>query len=490
MAAGDEHDNGANGPDGGDHDEQPYEFDDDVFRSSRRRASRRVIIKTFEGATEGYEDGLENQFDEAFLEKWAEVMNNYETELTIRRAFRTVEGDDDHYRPTLRTYYEVLLPSDRGPAAYAVADMLRKADLPQIELVYVESPPAPPPNQCGGRNRFYLDDAPRGMGVNPPQGAGGDPWPLVVVMESVWQPGHPELADVWSMGGFEGPQGVTEYANLPTESHHATATLGVLAAAGLAGGPGCLGMLPPKAAPGFATTHIFDESIGEWVEDLKTQMVAVATNMSAGDILLIERQIWGRRRGTCGPSLPGEHDKVLSPLELEPHLRDALEQVRDLDIIAIVAAGNGSTAGGVRLDETAIWDGEVCRLMPGDSAAILVAACDTVRANGVHARLPQSNFGAQAVCYAWGNNVVTLDSNNHSGTWTYRDTSAASALLAGVAARVQSRAMATLGRRLTPAEMRAALTFTPPGAVAPGRGLNIGVMPNMDDIFAGGLPAA
>ena len=89
-----------------------------------------------------------------------------------------------------------------------------------------------------------------------------------------------------------------------------------------------------------------------------------------------------------------------------------------------------------------------------------------------------------------GNNVVTLDSNNHSGTWTYRDTSAASALLAGVAARVQSRAMATLGRRLTPAEMRAALTFTPPGAVAPGRGLNIGVMPNMDDIFAGGLPAA
>ena len=33
MAAGDEHDNGANGPDGGDHDEQPYEFDDDVFLS-------------------------------------------------------------------------------------------------------------------------------------------------------------------------------------------------------------------------------------------------------------------------------------------------------------------------------------------------------------------------------------------------------------------------------------------------------------------------
>jgi len=475
-----------------DDDGEVWQLDTDAFQRAAEVAPERVVIKTYEGSFETYEDGLEALLMEEIGDGWSNLTNDY-PDLTIRRAFRTVNGSNDVYLPELLTYYEILLPPGRERAMevgrWAVENL---SSLTAIELVYIESPPAPSPDRCGGRNRFYLDGPPRGMAINPVQEQDMSSWPVVVVMEKVWSGEHPDLAHVKVATRFP-PE--AEYGDrdndgrddFAADNQHAVASLGILGATGSAGGPGCPGMLPPGLGEVlWVASPLRREDDGRWVMSIHDRIVALAQWMPAGAILLVELQIEGRLADSCAAGVePDSDERVWAPLELEPHLRAALAEARARQIIVIEPAGNGSESGGVELNDLVTWD--QCLPMPDTSVAILTAACDTIRADGLHNRLPESNFGAQVVCYSWGNSVVALDSANLAGTWTYGGTSSAAALVAGAAARLQHEAGAWFGRFLSPDEMRKALTFSL-AAVPLGDGLDIGVMPNLDNIVTHHLP--
>lgn len=475
-----------------DDDGEIWQMDTDAFQRAAEVAPERVIIKTYEGIFENYEDGLEALLMEEIGDWWANLTNDY-PDLTIRRSFRTVFGPSDVFLPELLTYYEILLPPDKERAmavGRSAVDAL--SGLGVIEVVYIESPPAPSPDRCDGRNRFYLGGPPRGMAIDPVQEQNLDDWPLVVVMEKVWAGEHPDLAHVKTATRFP-PE--AEYGDrdndgrddFAADNQHSVASLGILGATGGADGPGCPGMLPPQSdSQLFVASPLVNEGNGRWVMSINSQIVALAQWMSTGAILLVELQIEGRLADSCDAgSEPDSDDRVWAPLELEPHLRSALAEARARQITVIEPAGNGGTSGGVELSELVTWN--QCLSMPDTSVAILTAACDTIRSSGIHDRLPESNFGAQVVCYSWGNSVVALDSANLAGTWTFGGTSSASALVAGVAARLQRAARQSFGRFLSPDEMHTALRFSP--TVPPlGDGLNIGVMPNLDDIVTHHLP--
>lgn len=478
-----------------DDDGEVWQLDRDAFERAAQVAPERVVIKTYEGIFDSYEDGLEALLMEEIENWWFNYTSDY-PDLTIRRLFRTVSGPGDVYLPELLTYYEILLPPDRERAmevGRSVVDNLSGLDI--IELVYIESPPAPSPDRCGGRNRFYLDGPPRGMAINPIQEQDRDDWPVVVVMEKVWAGAHPDLGHVQPSSGFP-PE--TEYGDrdndgqddFAVDNQHAVASLGILGATGGVGGPGCPGMLPPLATGLIVVSPLIREETHagdvRWVMSIQSQIVAAAQGMPAGAILLVELQIEGRLADGCEAwTEPDSNARVWAPLELEPSLRSALAEARARHIIVIEPAGNGGVNGGVNLSQLVTWN--QCLPMPDTSVAILTAACDTIRSNGVHNRLPESNFGAQVACYGWGNSVVALDATNSTGTWTFGGTSSASALVAGAAARLQQKAMQRFGRFLLPHEMRTALTFSS-AAVPLGAGLNIGVMPNLNDVVTNLLP--
>ena len=120
----------------------------------------------------------------------------------------------------------------------------------------------------------------------------------------------------------------------------------------------------------------------------------------------------------------------------------------------------------------------------GDSGAIIVGAGS---ADLGHNKLGFSTFGSRVNVQGWGRSVFTLGYGtfaqvggsgdiNQFYTSSFSGTSSASAMLAGVCAALQSFAVARLGRRLTPAEMREVLTET---GHPQGTGGNIGPFPDM-----------
>ena len=445
-------------------------------------APQRLIIKARAGAFGEYRDQLEEQLGDQLGGGWAQLKERF-PELTINRAFRGLEGlsedgteggmeseiegdSEENEQSVLReamTYYEVLLPPGREEAlevGNALSDFLNSVDA--IEFTYFESPPAPQPS-CDGTNRPYLSIAPRGMNVNPIQGGAAHKWPRVVDLERVWdRNSHPQLAHVGVLPGFEGPAPGSGYDNFVEEDFHATRSLCVLVASGTpsAQNPGtleCDGLLPPEA-PVFLASSL-DREQSRWVERInsKIELVTQPNNgMQPGDILLVELQICGRQRDSGA--------EVEAPIELEPANDTALRLARARGIIVIEPAGNG----GVNLKDVNLWQGD--RLGPiSGTNAICVAACHAIASNAPIERLPESNFGAAVSCFCWGENVPTE-------VGIYDGTSAASALIAGAAARIQGATMTSLQQRLRVKQMRVALKR----GTDKTEDLQIGVMPNLN----------
>src|SRR5262249_47272877 len=157
--------------------------------------------------------------------------------------------------------------------------------------------------------------------------------------------------------------------------------------------------------------------------------------------LLIEAQVFGM------------------PIEVLDHEFKSISLATAAGIIVIEAAGNGSmnldlykTSSGAQVLNPAATGFR-------ESGAIMVAAATSAHP---HMRFDSSNFGARINCFAWGQNVTTCHSNGVSATAAYRgdfgQTSAASAIIAGVAASVQGMVEQNFGRRLGPLQMRKLLS--------------------------------
>ena len=464
-------------------------------------APQRVVIRFREGVFNEYADEREQDLPDGLNEVWNSLLQ-LDDSLTIQRLFRDLEGAEEETPSELLTFYEVLLPSEREQAIPLGEQIAAQfAEFTEfVEEAYVESPHAPQPQAPCADPRPYLCAAPDGMGAANFLSAAAGAGVRVVDLERFWAGGHPNLNHLKFFPNLNSPGEADYVANVhvppgaarPSDAElrqlfqagvdHATSVLSIL---GADDGPAGRGLVP--GAKLFFASSMTKNQHGKWIESLASQIFRVIraanNHMRAGDILLVEHQVWGRLQTDCSA-------KLESPVELESAVRAALNAARRRRIIVIEPAGNS----GQELAQLRQYGN--CNLNQlGQAGAVMVAACDLPQgAGGPHVRLEQSNFGAHVKCYAWGRDVVSLNQATPALMGTFSQTSAASALVAGMAALLQSLAMSNVpgrpGRPLRPVEMASALSFnrTSPAA-RPAAGQNIGVMPNLEAIVDHFLPA-
>lgn len=359
-----------------------------------------------------------------------------------------------HQQPDLAGILVVDVAEARLQAA---ADELYAS--PLTELVYFQELTPPPPQTC-------VDIAPPTPSYTTLQGyRDANPG---VNMTATWALGNArgsgiKIADCEygfrtaheDLCGVTTEPGQTPHPDVTTNGwdQHGTAVLGELI--GRDNGYGCTG-LAPDAAPSF---------FSEWtVEGGSRRVTAIANaiaSVGAGDVVLLEMQA----------GLPGGG---YGPAELDPAVWLVVKSGTDAGVIVVGAAGNGAQD----LDSS-FYDEYRSR---GDSGAIIVGAGS---ADTAHQPLGFSTYGARVNVQGWGESVVSTGYGdlaqlggdvNQSYTSFFNGTSSASPIVAASVASLQSYAVSSLGRRLTPLEMRSLLieTGTPQGA-----GVHIGPLPNV-----------
>lgn len=270
-------------------------------------------------------------------------------------------------------------------------------------------------------------------------------------VELGWQDGHEDVPPLPPLGGVTMPQN-PQGSSL---AFHGLAVLGIVNARthnaiGIAG-----------AAPGASLPLIASALHADGTVNVAEALVAVRAVATRGDVVLIEVQTSSQW-----------------PVESSSLDKAAIMLTVSAGLVVVEAAGNAGVDLATVIDTPAV-----------DSGAILVAAGHSAAPHAWH---PNSNWGARADAYAWGENVCTTGGIGTSPppappqtapnryTMDFGGTSAASAIVAGAALLVQGAYKAsTLGAR-TPSQMRDLFhtTGTPGGGGHP-----IGRMPDLRQLL-------
>jgi hypothetical protein len=276
---------------------------------------------------------------------------------------------------------------------------------------------------------------------------------------------------------------------------HGTASVSIAVGMDQPGtGAGIVGLAPGATLLGIAS-RVSDDGLDEW--KLTAAILAACAAMSAGDVMLIEVE-------TAGALAEGGY-----PVEVDWLHFDAIRLACANGFVVIEPAGNGWTEpgfGSLPVDKAHNLDLPIpARQLNAttptpnlnrndaaftDSGAIMVASCyaATQPAAG-HERQKRSSYGSRIDCYASGEEVYAADGDaDDDYTGIFGGTSAASAIIAGVALLVQEMATQSVfpAARLQPLDLRAMLqlpdystSIYEIGGTAP-----IGVMPDLAKLAA------
>jgi hypothetical protein len=378
---------------------------------------------------------------------------------------------------SLTQYWRFAAPTDEHDLE-ALVKKLNALDI--VDTAYGDasgdrSTPSPPilagaPPDPLVRSQYYLDPAPVGVDArfawSRPDGGGASVG--FVDLESGWLFSHEDLPPIATLDGV--------CRDIKHDMvHHGTSVLAIVAGrhgnglgiAGIASHPRRVAVASHFRKALETDSHVTDT------------IASLLPHLEAGDVLLLEWQDFHGR-----------------PADVVPHIRDAIRVVSRLGAIVIECAGNGDAGkagfNGYDLDKFDDLNREANGFE--DSGAIMVGACHAaldptgqahdrwIHPSGVGMA---SNFGSRIDCHAWGEHVVTAGARRTAGP-THKDsykgdfggTSAAGAIIAGVAVVLQGMHIAQKKRPLSPIEMREVLAAngTPQGTAVKG---HIGVMPDL-----------
>jgi serine protease len=432
----------------------------DHFALPYRRTAFSQIVKQNAGrAGVMQEPGLfkEIALDPLFTSQKAEVIRQLET--------RARKMDPTYRVPSLLRYFTVTIPL--GLASELMAKWLSEFD--SIVTAYVEPHPCAPPTppDPGGDvlapSQGYLNSAPEGIDARyawDQTGVDGTGQVLVDVEQG------------WGLNHLDLPHGIEVISGQNKKFFsHGTSVLGIIRAidsVGPAGGGFCLGIAPQ------ATVHVAGQWRPQGYSTTAPILDALASNkLQFGHVLLLEAQanMWG---------------KTMVPVEADPAVWDVIRLATALGIVVVEAAGNGGEALNYLSNPVA---GRVFNRQDSafkDSGAILVGAASSTPP---HQKKGSSCHGNRVDCYAWGEKVVTLNTN-WNGTddnlvqMDFNGTSSASAIVAGAALILQGIAEKQLGQRLSPWQVRAILSNPANGTPLSSNVTNvIGVMPNLKAVL-------
>lgn len=265
-----------------------------------------------------------------------------------------------------------------------------------------------------------------------------------------WDVDHEDLVDIPIV--VEAGQTM----NSPFGLDHGTSAVGITA--GVENGYGITGI-----APDVESVNVYPEISVEQGSRRATCIANAIADSDPGDVVLLEMQT----TGAGGDYAPAEYDLSVWTV---------VKNGGDQGVLVVAAAGNGNQ----NLD-SAPYASYMAR---GDSKSIIIGAGS---ANTGHNKLSFSTYGNRVNVQTWGELVFTSGyggyavhggDSRQSYTATFNGTSSASAVAAGAISALQSYALLTLARPLTPAEMRSLLIQT---GIPQGAGGHIGPFVNLRD---------
>jgi len=437
-----------------------------------------VVVKFHDYVEIPYQDYAEKYVEKSRIGPWSQLLKEFPG-ISLRRMFTSVSADnieklvgraaslDKEYRPpNLLSYFYIDAPPETN--LEELVKILSSWKI--VKSAYIDRP-APDPsvnasNDPRSPNQGYLDSSPDGIDAEYAWlFTGGDgAGQRIIDMEQGWTLNHEDLV---------GKGATLLHGTLRDSSrYHGTAVLGEICA--VDNTMGNIGIVPNIASV---------DVVSYYGSTRANAILAAITNLSFGDVLLLEAQVW-----------LSSTSNMLGPIEIYDAEFDVIRLATALGIVVVEAGGNGTNNGSpppLNLDTYTNSAGlQILNRDPAnpdfrDSGAIIVTAATST---SPHTRLNYAPHGRRIDCYAWGQNIDTCDSDSGGATNMYTSsfsgTSGASPIIAGAALAVQGVAEASLGYRFSPLQLRAILsdpTFgTPPSNTET---THIGVMPNLRAII-------